>query len=123
MKSKLTILALILSLNLGCNFDPENTAPFFEQAGQSVIDTVDSVDETLDKSPIINAAVGDEVKTATLPLRLIGEALLLFGVLFQSKRVSNRNKLIKEVDDFANTPSVDNQVTSKESKKLARKLT
>ena len=94
-----------------------------EYIGQSIIDSADSIDETLNQNPGLDKLIGDEVKPGLGIYRLVGEGLLAFGLYWQMKRRKEAENVVLEIDEKDGTPKAVEQVSSVQSKQLVRKLT
>lgn len=117
------ILAAVAILN-GCEL-PADYEPgdWSKETGQLVIDSADAANETLNQSPGLDAAIGEEVKPAIGVYRLAGEALLAFGLLLQTRRRKEAENAILEIDDEKSTPKARDQAISIQARKTIRKIT
>ena len=107
-----------------CELPPDYEAgDWSKETGQLIIDSADAANDTLNQSPGLDQAIGDEISPAIGVYRLAGEALLTFGLLLQTRRRKEAENAILEIDDVKDTPPAVNQAVSIQARKTIRKIT
>ena len=120
LTAALVLLAILTACELPAGYEPGDWS---RETGQLVIDSADTVNDTLNQSPGLDAVAGDEIRGGVGLYRLAGEALLAFGLLLQTRRRKEAESAILEIDDAKDTPKARDQAMSIQARKTIRKIT